>query len=65
MSTFTTASQAWTAEHIPGARLRVFSAAEGGAHFPFFEHPAAFCATVTGFIAEHPAARRGPVGVGG
>ena len=44
------ASQAWTAEHIPGARLRTFTAAEKGAHFPFFEEPASFCAVVTEFL---------------
>ena len=44
------ASQAWTAAHIPGARLRTFTAAEKGAHFPFFEEPASFCAVVTEFL---------------
>src|SRR3954471_10989503 len=46
------ASQAWTAEDIPGARLRTFTATEGGSHFPFYESPAPFCEAVTGFLAE-------------
>jgi pimeloyl-ACP methyl ester carboxylesterase len=51
------ASQAWTAAHIAGARLRTFTAAEGGAHFPFFEEPGPFCRDVTDFLAEHATAR--------
>jgi pimeloyl-ACP methyl ester carboxylesterase len=51
------ASQAWTADHIPGARLRVFSAAEGGSHFPFFEDPATFAAVLLEFLATLPAPR--------
>ncbi|WP_088289982.1 alpha/beta fold hydrolase [Kineosporia sp. A_224] len=43
-------SQRWTAAQIPGARLRVFTAEEGGAHFPFFEGPAAFLAEVDAFL---------------
>lgn len=35
-------SQAWSAAQMPGATLRVFTRAEGGAHFPFFESPADF-----------------------
>jgi len=45
-------SQAWTAEHIAGARFRTFDKAEGGSHFPFFEEPAAFCAEVSAFVAS-------------
>jgi pimeloyl-ACP methyl ester carboxylesterase len=57
------ASQAWTAEHIGGARLRTFTKAEGGAHFPFFEKSAAFCEAVTEFLARHPMERKSaPVG---
>jgi pimeloyl-ACP methyl ester carboxylesterase len=50
------ASQAWTAEHIPGARLRTFTTAEKGAHFPFFEEPASFCTVVTEFLGLTEAA---------
>jgi pimeloyl-ACP methyl ester carboxylesterase len=49
------ASQAWTAEHIPEARLRVFTKEEGGSHFPFFEEPGAFCRQVAAFVTEHSA----------
>ena len=52
------ASQAWTAAHIPGARLRTFTKAEGGAHFPFYEEPTAFCQVVTEFLAESRAGVR-------
>jgi pimeloyl-ACP methyl ester carboxylesterase len=53
------ASQRWTAEHIPGARLRVFTAAEGGAHFAFFQNPGPFCAEVTDFVAQRSPAVAG------
>ncbi|HYJ74790.1 MAG TPA: alpha/beta hydrolase [Kineosporiaceae bacterium] len=46
------ASQAWTAEHIPGARLRTFTASEGGSHFPFYENPGPFCEAISGFITD-------------
>jgi pimeloyl-ACP methyl ester carboxylesterase len=45
------ASQEWSASQIPGARLRVFGRAEGGAHFPFFEAPKEFAAVLTEFLA--------------
>ncbi len=45
------ASQEWTASQIPGAELHVFSAAEGGSHFPFFEGPQAFAAVQLKFLA--------------
>ena len=48
------ASQAWTAEHIAGAELRTFTPLEGGAHFPFYQRPEAFCRVVTEFVAKHP-----------
>lgn len=51
------ASQAWTAEHIQGARLRVFTAEEGGSHFPFFERPAMFAPVLLDFLATLPAPR--------
>jgi pimeloyl-ACP methyl ester carboxylesterase len=57
------ASQAWTAEQIPGARLRLFTEAEGGAHFPFFELPAPFCQAVNEFVGEHATGRQ-PASVG-
>ncbi|WP_173086353.1 alpha/beta fold hydrolase [Phytohabitans rumicis] len=44
------ASQAWSASQIPGARLRVFARAEGGAHFPFFESPKDFAGVLTEFL---------------
>ncbi len=43
-------SQEFNAAQIPGASLRIFSRAEGGAHFPFFEKPAPFAAVVKEFI---------------
>jgi len=46
------ASQAWTADHIPGARLRTFTASEGGSHFPFYENPGPFCEAIGGFIKD-------------
>ena len=42
----------------PGARLRTFTKAEGGAHFPFYEEPTAFCQVVTEFLAESRAGVR-------
>ena len=49
------ASQEWTASQIPEARLRVFTRAEGGAHFPFFEAPATFVAALSEFLESVPA----------
>ena len=45
------ASQRWTAEHIPNSELYVFSEAEGGAHFPFFEAPEPFVAVLLKFLS--------------
>lgn len=57
-------SQRWTAEHIAGARLRVFTEAEGGAHFAFFENPAPFAAALLEFVsAPVEAPRSEPVSV--
>jgi pimeloyl-ACP methyl ester carboxylesterase len=53
------ASQQWTADHIAGAQLRVFTAAEGGAHFAFFQNPGPFCDVVTSFVAERSPAVAG------
>lgn len=44
------ASQRWTASRIPGATLRVFTRAEGGAHFPFFEAPKDFAGVLMEFV---------------
>jgi pimeloyl-ACP methyl ester carboxylesterase len=51
------ASQAWTADHIPGAQFRTFTAAEGGAHFAFFEEPEAFSPVIAEFVARHSVQR--------
>lgn len=51
-------SQRWIADHIPGARLRVFTREEGGAHFPFYERPQPFADELLGFLAGLPAPRR-------
>jgi pimeloyl-ACP methyl ester carboxylesterase len=51
------ASQKWSAERIPGAQLRTFTAEEGGAHFPFFERPEPFAAALRSFLDAQPAAR--------
>jgi len=49
-------SQRWIAEQIPGAELHIFSPAEGGDHFPFFEDPKAFAAVLTEFLDSGPVA---------
>jgi pimeloyl-ACP methyl ester carboxylesterase len=59
------ASQAWTADHIPGAEFRTFTAAEGGAHFAFFEEPEAFSPVIGDFLARHPAVRTSAAPVAG
>jgi non-heme chloroperoxidase len=46
------AAATWTARQIPGARLEIFEAGEGGQHFMFLENPAKFNQLVTGFIAS-------------
>lgn len=43
-------SQRWIAGQIPGAKLHVFTAEEGGDHFPFFEEPKAFAGVLTDFL---------------
>ena len=43
-------SQEWIASQVPGARLEVFTRSDGGAHFPFFERPAAFAKVLTEFL---------------
>ncbi|EPX59504.1 hypothetical protein D187_002994 [Cystobacter fuscus DSM 2262] len=51
------ASQKWSAERIPGAQLRIFTAEEGGAHFPFFERPEPFAAALRSFLDAQPVPR--------
>ncbi|WP_062207902.1 alpha/beta fold hydrolase [Aureimonas sp. AU12] len=43
-------SQDWIHRQIPGSQLVVFEEAEGGAHFPFLEAPAAFNAVLARFL---------------
>ncbi|GAA1381185.1 alpha/beta hydrolase [Pseudonocardia kongjuensis] len=50
-------SQEWIRDRIPGARLRVFTRAEGGGHFPFFEQPGPFAEALIGFLDALPAPR--------
>lgn len=58
-------SQQWIAGQIPGALLRVFTRAEGGAHFPFYEQPEAFADTLLAFLDAQPSPRRAaPVATG-
>lgn len=45
------ASQAWTADHVEGARLKVFTREDGGAHFPFFEVVLPFAAELKDFLS--------------
>lgn len=44
-------SQEWIARQIPGARVSIFAAEEGGGHFMFMENPAKFNAIMSGFLA--------------
>jgi pimeloyl-ACP methyl ester carboxylesterase len=43
-------SQEWIHEQIPGSRLELFGADEGGQHFMFMENPAKFNALVKDFL---------------
>jgi non-heme chloroperoxidase len=49
-SVFPAESQAWIAKQIPGARLEIFEADEGGSHFMCMENPARFNAIVRDFL---------------
>lgn len=49
-SIFNPRSQRWIAQQIPGSRVEIFEAAEGGGHFPFLENPAKFNRLVTEFL---------------
>jgi pimeloyl-ACP methyl ester carboxylesterase len=51
------ASQRWIADRIPGSQLRVFTEAEGGAHFPFYERPEPFAEAVLAFLDAQPSPR--------
>ncbi|ATB41964.1 hypothetical protein CYFUS_007440 [Cystobacter fuscus] len=51
------ASQKWSAEQIPGAQLRIFTAEEGGSHFPFFERPEPFATALRSFLDAQPVPR--------
>lgn len=44
-------SQRWTASQVPGARLEIVSAADGGAHFPFYEGAESFSRLLRDFLA--------------
>jgi non-heme chloroperoxidase len=43
-------SQSWIQEQVPGSRLELFDADEGGQHFMFMENPAKFNALVKDFL---------------
>ena len=49
-SFFSTESQQWIADQIPGAEHVVFEADEGGSHFMFWENPDKFNAVLTDFL---------------
>lgn len=50
-SVFPAESQAWIAKQIPGARLAIFEADEGGSHFMCMENAARFNAVVRDFLS--------------
>ena len=50
-SVFPAESQAWIAKQIPGARLEIFEADEGGSHFMCMENPARFNAIIREFLS--------------
>lgn len=45
-------SQVWIHQHIPGSRLEIFEAEEGGSHFMFLESPEKFNRVVREFVGE-------------
>jgi pimeloyl-ACP methyl ester carboxylesterase len=51
-SIFSAESQRWIASVVPGAELSIFTEAEGGSHFMFFENPKRFNAEVKAFITN-------------
>ena len=50
-SVFPVESQAWIAQQIPGARLEIFDADDGGSHFMCFENPGRFNSVVREFLS--------------
>ncbi len=52
VSIFSARSQRWIAEQIPGARVEIFSKAEKGAHFMFFENAGKFNGIVRDFLSH-------------
>jgi non-heme chloroperoxidase len=51
-SVFPAESQAWIASQIPGARLAIFEADEGGSHFMCMENAPRFNAVVRNFLSD-------------
>ena len=49
-SLFNPQSQRWIATQIPGARLAMFAAEDGGSHFMWLENPKRFNALVRAFV---------------
>ena len=49
-SIFPPQAAAWIAAQIPGAELSIFTAAEGGSHFMFWENPEKFNAVLRRFL---------------
>ena len=47
---FPTDAARWIASKIPGARLEIFAAEEGGSHFMFVENPQKFNAIIRDFV---------------
>lgn len=51
-SLFNPQSQRWNADQIPGARLEIFCAEDGGSHFMWLENPYRFNALIRDFIQD-------------
>ena len=51
-SLFNPQSQRWNANQIPGARLEMFSAEDGGSHFMWLENPNRFNALIRDFVQD-------------
>ncbi len=52
VSIFSARSQGWIAEQIPGARVEIFSEADKGSHFMFFENAEKFNGLVQDFLSR-------------
>ena len=52
VSIFSARSQRWIAEQIPGARVEIFSEADKGSHFMFFENAEKFNGLVQDFLSH-------------